>query len=96
MKAINIYDALESMRKFSNENIPFSIEFISCNRKERSSHGLVKVEKVLLRQGYRNNQSDYAKNIIAFENTITGEKKHFWLPLLMKFNGLKITYDRVH
>lgn len=96
MEAINIYTALEVMRKLSAENIPFSIEFVSCNRSLATSNGLVRVEKALLTKGYRNDQSQYAQNLIAFQNVDTGENKQFWLPLLMKFNGIKITYDRIY
>lgn len=96
MKAINIYTALRVMRKLSNENIPFSIEFISCNRSRQESHGLVRVEKAILSKGLRDNQSIHSQNLIAYEDINSKEKKHFWLPLLMKFNGLKITYDRIH
>ncbi|WP_034985730.1 hypothetical protein [Bergeyella zoohelcum] len=96
MRKINIYNALRAMRKLSKENIPFSIEFISCNRSEKSSEGWKRVDKAILVQGYRKDQSGYAMNLIAYENAETGQRRHFWLPLLMKFNGIKITYDRVH
>lgn len=95
MKQINIYDALELMRRLSQENVPFSISFISCNRSLGKSNGLVKVKKVLLTKGYRDDQSEYAKSLISYENADTGEHKQFWFPLLLTLNDLKITHERI-
>ncbi|MHA3046500.1 hypothetical protein [Riemerella anatipestifer] len=95
-KEINIYDALRAMRKLSSQNIPFSIGFISCDRSRGESGGYKVIDRALLSAGLPKSKSRYAKNLIAYENTDTGEKKHFWLPLLMKFNGLKISHDRVY
>ena len=96
MKEINIYDALRLMRKLSAENFPVKFSFVSCDRSRRSSQGLVTVERGILTPGLPSKKSVYAKNLIAYENTDTGERKHFWLPLLMTVNNLKITHDRVH
>ncbi len=92
---IYIYDALKQMRKLSEENFPFKIGFISCNTSQQTSHGYVVVDKCLLSAGLPAKKSVHAKNLIAFENLETNEKKHFWLPLLMMFNDLKISHDRV-
>lgn len=95
MKEINIYDALTLMRKCSKQNFPFRISFISCDRTRQTSSGLVTVEKALLSAGLPSKKSKHAKNLIAYEDLETGKKKHFWLPLLMTLNELKITHDRI-
>lgn len=95
VKEINTYDALKLMRKLSKDNFPVTFSFVSCDRSRRTSSGLVTVEKALLSAGLPSKKSVHAKNLIAFENLETGEKKHFWLPLLMTLNGLKITHDRI-
>ncbi|WP_018676126.1 hypothetical protein [Riemerella columbina] len=95
-KEINIYDALRAMRKLSSQNIPFRIGFISCDRSKQKSSGYIELDRVLLSAGLPKKKSRYANNLIAYEDTETGDKKHFWLPLLMKFNGIKITHDRVY
>ncbi|EKB61421.1 hypothetical protein [Bergeyella zoohelcum] len=94
-KEINVYDALELMRKLSKENFPFAITFASCNKSKKVSNGFVVMEKVILGKGYRDDQSKYAKDLITIENADTGEVKHFWLPLLLCVNNLKITHDRI-
>ena len=95
MKEINLYDGIKLMRKLSKENFIFSFSYISCDRTRGTSSGYKKVEKALLSAGLPSKKSKHAKNLIAFENLETGEKKHFWLPLLMTVNRLKITHDRI-
>lgn len=94
IKEINIYDALKAMRKLSAQNFPFSIGFISCNTSQGHSEGYIERDMVLLSAGLPKSKSDFANDLIAYEDLSTGDKKHFWLPLLMKFNGLKISHDR--
>lgn len=95
MKEINIYDALALLRRLSKENFPVNFSFVSCDRTRKTSEGLVKVERAVLTAGLPSKKSRHAKNLIAYENLDTGERKHFWLPLLMTVNGLKITHDRI-
>lgn len=95
MKEINIYDALKLMRRLSKENFPVTFSFVSCDRTRRASSGLVTVENGILTKGLPSKKSRYANNLIAYEDISTGMKKHFWLPLLMTVNGLKVTHDRI-
>lgn len=95
MKEINIYDALMLMRKLSKENFPIKFSYISCDRTKGISSGLKVVEKGILTVGLPSKKSKYAKNLIAYEDMETGKRKHFWLPLLMTVNDLKITHDRI-
>lgn len=96
MKEINIYDALQLLRKLSKQNFPFKISYISCDRTRQISKGLVIVEKCILTRGLPSKKSKHAKNLIAYADVDSKEpNKHFWLPLLMTINDLKITHDRV-
>lgn len=96
MKEINIYDALILLRKLSKQNFPCKISFISCNRTQGTSSGLVVVEKCILTKGLPSKKSKYAKNLIAYTDMANKEpNKHFWLPLLMTINDLKISHDRI-
>lgn len=95
MKEINLYDAIKLLRKLSKENFPFSFSYISCDRTRGTSSGYRKIDKALLSAGLPSKKSKHAKNLIAFEDLETGDKKHFWLPLLMTINNLKITHDRI-
>ena len=96
MKEINLYDAVKILRKLAAENIPCKIGFISCDTKRKTSKGYIEITHAIIGQGLRKDQSIYANDLIAFTDMDTGEHKHFWLPLLMKLNDLKITYDRIY
>ena len=96
MKEINIYDALELMRRLSKQNFPFSISFISCDRSRKTSGGLVTVKNCALTAGLPSKKSKHSKNLIAYSDLDNKEpNKHFWMPLLMTVNNLKITHDRI-
>lgn len=76
------------MRELSAAGIPFSFEFFSWNGSKRMSEGYKVVDKALLRQGLRNDQSSKAHILIAYTNHGNGDVSRFFnLPLLMKFNG---------
>ena len=94
MEMINIYEALKMMRRFSEENIPFSMEFVSCDRSVGRSHGLVRVGRARLCQGLRDDQSRYSQSLVSYEDMDSGHRRQFWFPLLMRFNDKKITFER--
>lgn len=94
VKEIYIYDGLKIMRKLTENNFPFSFSFISCDNTRMTSSGLITVEKALLSKGLPRKKSPLADYLIAYEDLSTGEKKHFWLPLLMQLNNLKISHDK--
>lgn len=89
MQTINLYKAIETMRKYSAVNIPFSFEFESYNRTKGTSEGHKVEEKALLRKGLRNDRSDVARYLIAYTNR-DGEPRFFHIALLKKFNNLKV------
>jgi len=95
VKEIYLYDAIKIMRKLSENNFPFSFSFISCDNTRMVSSGLVIVEKALLSKGLPRKKSALADYLIAYEDLSTGQKKHFWLPLLMQLNNLKISHDKI-
>ncbi|OIQ22224.1 MAG: hypothetical protein BM557_01315 [Flavobacterium sp. MedPE-SWcel] len=79
------------MREHTELGIPFSIEFVAYNSTKDEYGGLRKVDKVLLRKGLRNDQSDKANTLIAYtDHSGTGAPRFFHLSLLMKFNEYTI------
>jgi hypothetical protein len=91
-KTITIYQAIARMRKLSDLDIPFSIEFHTYNQTKGKSNGYKKVEKAILRLGFSPKQSDKHKTLIAYKDLSNGEAKDrfFYLPLLAKFNDYKV------
>lgn len=92
---INLYDGLKLLRKLSKENFPCTFSYVSCNTTAGTSKGLIIVEEGILTAGLPRKKSKHWKNLIAYENLQTKERKHFWLPLLMTVNNLKISHDRI-
>ncbi len=89
---IKLRDAIQKMRDLSELNIPFSFGFISCDTTNKVSKGYKVIDKAILRVGYRSNQSKKADILVAYKDYSSGgeDNKHFYLPLLMMFNGQSI------
>lgn len=88
---IKLRDAISRMRQLTKINVPFSFSFISYSDIHQKSEGYKQVDKALLRAGYRADQSGYSNILIAYTDYSKGDvERHFYLPLLMTFNNLKI------
>jgi len=85
-----MYDALQRMRKLSELGVPFTIGYVSCNTTTNKSEGYKEVSNVVLRAGYRDDQSSLANVLIAYTDLRNESSKQFYLPLLLMFNGYKI------
>ena len=87
--AMNVYEAIEKMRKLSAAGESFSFTFMSYNSSAGKSDGVVEVRHGMLRARH---SADYNKNAEYMESYIdldTGEYRQFWQPLLMTFEGEK-------
>lgn len=88
---IKLRVAVQRMRDLTELNIPFSIGFYKCDTTNNKSDGYKVVNKALLRSGYRTNQSNKADVLIAYiDYDSEDNNRHFYLPLLMMFNGIKV------
>lgn len=86
---MNVYEAIEKMRKLSAAGESFSFTFMSYNSSAGKSDGVVEVRHGMLRG---RQSADYNKNAEYMESYIdldTGEYRQFWQPLLMTFEGEK-------
>ncbi len=86
---IKLYEALKRMRVLTELGIPFSFTFLSYNATTGTSDGFKEVNVSQLRKGYRDDQSDKASILIGYVNQYDGNR-WFYLPLLMKFNGIPV------
>ena len=91
MKGATIYDALKQMRKLSDDNIPFSFSYLSCNLSKQTTKGVKVVAKAKLRVGLTASCGIKSKSLIGYIDLETNENRWFYLPLLLTFN--KITID---
>ncbi|AZA93040.1 Uncharacterised protein [Chryseobacterium nakagawai] len=88
-KTITPVRALEIMREMSRQGIPFNFKYLSYNETEKKSDGFKSEEKIFLAQGYRRNQSNKHEVLVSFVR-ISGERRQFYYPLLIEFNGIKV------
>lgn len=86
--------ALEIMRQLSRDKVPFNMGYFSLNESEQSSDGYKCEERVILMPGYRRNQSNKSEILVSFLRVDTNERRQFYLPLLMMFNGIYIKNDK--
>ena len=90
MGGITVYEALDRMRNLTAINVPFSIEFVTYSDTTKSSKGIRKVSKALLRTGLSRGQSEKSEILIGFTEEPEESPRWFYLPLLLKFNGTPV------
>jgi len=85
-----VYEALKQMRKLSDDNIPFSISYASCNLSKGESNGVKTVNKVKLRVGLSTDKGIKAQSLIGYIELDTNKQRWFYLPLLLTFNQIQL------
>lgn len=88
---MDLYKAIQQMRQLSKENIPFSFSFMSYNSTKQHSEGIVSVRRARLRKREFIKHHKNAEIVEAYIDLDTMECKRFYQPLLMMFNGEKIS-----
>jgi len=88
---VKLYDAINEMRRLSKEGTPFSFSFMSYNSSKGTSDGVVYVRRArtMSREALEFNR--YAEMQERYMDLDTMQPRRFWHPLLMTFNGEKIT-----
>jgi hypothetical protein len=81
------YEALQRMRQLTDAGVPFSFSFESLNKTHGTSKGLVVVNRAILRQGLRDDQSDLSQQLVGYKDLDQDEAPRFFhVPLMMSFN----------
>ena len=88
---MDVYEAIHKMRALSAEGKSFQFTFMSCNLTEGRSDGVVEVlhGRLLSRESSAHHKD--AEFVERYINLDTAEPRHFYQPLLMTFNGQKLT-----
>lgn len=90
MEHIGLHDAISRMRELTKRSIPFSFEYISCNRTTGTTDGVKRIDKAFLRTGMSQDKSTNSEILIGYTIEPSQEPRWFYLPLLIKFNGIPI------
>lgn len=88
---MDVYEAIDKMRQLTAEGKSFSFSFMSCNLSTCTSEGVVYVSHARLRKRERKEFHLHADMVEAYINLDTLECRRFYQPLLMTFNGEKVT-----
>lgn len=87
---INLYDAIRQMRQISAKKGSFQMIFVSYSRTRGISEGFVEVAKARLRPQPAT-ATLFSDMMLNYVDLDTGEDKKMWQPLLLVFNGQKVT-----
>lgn len=87
---MDLYDAIHEMRRLSGKNDPFEFTYMSCDLSRAKSQGVVHVNhgRLLSRESKKNHKD--AEFVERYMDLDTMEVRHFYQPLLMTFNGIKV------
>lgn len=88
---MNLYDAIHEMRRLSEEKTAFSFTFMSYNSTEQKSDGVINVRHARLLKRESEKHHKHADIVEAYLDLDTMQSKRFYQPLLMNFNGQKVT-----
>lgn len=83
---MNIYTAIEEMRRLSERRESFSFSFMSYSHTRRKSDGVMTVRRARLCKQSRKERNRYADYMLNYIDLDTGERASCWQPLLLTFN----------
>jgi len=85
--SISVYQAVDEMRKLTNDGKHFSFSFMSYSETKQCSHRMVDVQKARLGKKERIEHNCNAEIMETYVDLLTGEQHRFYKPLIMIFNG---------
>lgn len=88
---MTIYDAIKEMRRLSHDGESFAFTFMSYNSTDGTSDGIVEVQHARLMQRESAQHNRHAAEMERYMDLDTMQPRRFWHPLLMTFNGTKLT-----
>lgn len=87
---MTVFEALTEMRRLSDQRMPFSFSFMSYNRTDQSSHGIVEVRKARLKPRAKAAKYENADIIEEYTDLDITESRKFYQCTLMTFNGQRL------
>lgn len=86
-KTIDLYEAIEQMKRISLSGETFSFKFRKWNRVTRSGGDTVTVNAARIRPKASDEKIEYSSYKLYFTDTETGVARVCWQPLITEFNG---------
>lgn len=88
---MTVYEAINEMRRRSEQHRPFAMSYMSYSLQRGESHGEVEVEHALLYKNPKEPKSDYQDSMLTYLDCSTREVRQLWQPLLMSFEHEPLT-----
>ena len=86
-----VFQAIKEMRELSKKGESFSMTFMSYNSTEQKSEGVIEVRRARLRARTRKEFHRENEMIEEYTDLDTLSQRRFYQPLLMAFNGEKVS-----
>ena len=86
-QTIDLYDAIDQMKRISLAGGTFSLTFRKWNRQTRNGGDVVKVREARIRPKANDEKISDASYKLFFTDTETGLARNCWQCLIMAFNG---------
>lgn len=86
---IDLYDAIEQMKRISLAGGTFSLTFRKWNRQTRKGGDAVKVNAARIRPKAKDEKISDASHKLFFTDTETGLARNCWQVLITEFNGCR-------
>ena len=83
---MDVYQAIEEMRRLSGLRIPFSFSYMSYSIARRKSEGVICIRRARLCKQNRKERNRYSGYMLNYIDLDTGERASCWQPLLLTFN----------
>lgn len=83
---MDVYAAIDEMRRLSARRESFSFSFVSFSISRRKSEGVVTVRRARLCKQSRRERNQYSDYMLDYIDLETGERHTCWQPLLLTFN----------
>lgn len=87
---MDVYAAIEEMRRLSARRESFSFSFMSYSIARRRSEGVVTVRRARLNKQNRRERNQYSDYMLQYTDLDTGETASCWQPLLLTFNDTEL------
>ena len=84
---IDVFEAIEQMKRISLAGGTFSFKFRKWNRATRSGGDVVTVKAARIRPKASDEKIEYSSYKLYFTDTETGLARVCWQPLIIEFNG---------
>lgn len=87
---MDVYEAIDKMRRLTERHESFSFSFMSYSLARRKSEGVVTVRRARLCKQNRRERNQYSDYMLQYIDLDTGERHSCWQPLLLTFNGQEL------